>query len=56
MFEYFGGDYYRLDTILGSGDSFGQQILRKQGKKSLKGYKTNNGSAELAILNKDKFT
>ena len=40
VFEYLAGEYYRLDTTLGPGDSFGEQLLRKQGKKLPKGYKT----------------
>ena len=38
--ENLAGEYYRLDTPLGPGDSFGEQLLRKQAKKLPKGYKT----------------
>ena len=56
VFEYFGGEYYRLDSSLGPGDSFGEQIMHRVGKIVPKGYKTDNSPVELAILSKERFT
>ena len=55
VFEYYGGEYYRLDASLGPGDSFGEQILQKASKINPKGYKTDNGPVELAVLSKERF-